>query len=647
MCGVVGILEFSGVPPDREVLQRAIGALHHRGPDGNGVFIDGACGLAHARLSIIDLAGSAQPMVIEDGALAITFNGEIYNYIELRAELEALGSTFSSNGDTEVILQAYRVWGDDCVSHFNGMWAFAIWDRRRQRLFASRDRIGKRPLFWSRYAGSFRFASEAKALFASGVPATIDLRGLQEVTTYWCALAPRTVWQGVQELPPGHNVVVELVGQSVTVVRYWSLDYTVHDTGESEQARADALFSVLLDATRLRLRADVPVGAYLSGGLDSSVIAGLIARHTSTPLETFSVTFDEAEYDESGFQRDVVTHLGTRHRSIRCSTAEIGGQFSDVVWFSETPLVRTAAAPMLKLAGLVRDSGYKVVLTGEGSDEMLGGYDLFKEAKIRRFWAKHPSSKLRPLLLKRLYPYMKNLQAQPEAYLRAFFQIGDSDLQSPFFSHLPRWRLTQQLGSLFSRDVSAQLAGHDPLEELRGRLPAAFSSWDPLAQAQYLEATILLPGYILSSQGDRMAMGHSVEGRLPFLDVRVMELAGHLPATVKMKVLDEKHLLKVASRELVPRSVLKRHKQPYRAPESQSFFGAGGTPSASAPWVEELLNTSALQTTGLWDVPAAEKLVAKVRRGGPLGVKDNMAFVFLLSTQLLTERFNATVGGTP
>jgi len=646
MCGVAGILSFSGKSPAREPLERAIGALHHRGPDGNGIFIDGACGLAHARLSIIDLAGGAQPMVLDDGALAVTFNGEIYNYIELRTELEALGRVFTSHSDTEVILHGYEVWGDDCVTHFNGMWAFVIWDRRRQRLFGSRDRIGKRPFFWARHDGSFRFASESKALFASGVPATIDLKGLHEVTTFWSALAPRTVWQGVQELPPGHNVVVDVATSSVTVRPYWALDYTVRDTGESEGARADALFALLLDATRLRLRADVPVGAYLSGGLDSSVIAGLIARHTKTPLETFSVTFDEAEYDESGFQSDVVSHLGTRHRSVRCTTADIGAQFSDVIWFAETPLVRTAAAPMLKLAGLVRDSGYKVVLTGEGSDEMLGGYDIFKEAKIRRFWAKYPSSQLRPQLLKRLYPYMKNLQAQPEAYRRAFFQIGDSDLQSPFFSHLPRWRLTQQIKGLFSADVSNQLADHDPLDELRARLPAAYTSWDPFAQAQYLESTTLLPGYILSSQGDRMAMGHSVEGRLPFLDVRVMEFAGQLPAKLKMKVLDEKHLLKVASKDLVPRSVLERHKQPYRAPESQSFFGPGGTPSASAPWVEDLLSPSRLQASGLWDVPAAERLVAKVRRGGQLGVKDNMAFVFLLSTQLLTERFQVR-GASP
>lgn len=638
MCGVTGIVELrGGSSPSPEVLERAIASLHHRGPDGHGVHVDGPCGLAHARLSIIDLSGGAQPMLVDDGELAITFNGEIFNYIELRAELEAVGRRFTSKSDTEVILHAYAQWGDACVSRMNGQWSFAIWDRRRHRLFCSRDRIGVRPFFYAVHDGRFVFASEAKALFAAGVPCALDVKGLHEVITFWCALAPRTVWQGVLELPPGHNLVVE--DGRVSVSRYWQLDYTVHDTGESEAARADELFSLLLDAARIRLRADVPVGAYLSGGLDSSVIAGLIARHTETPLETFSVTFEERDYDESGYQREVAAGLapfGARHRSVLCKNEQIGAMFSDVVWFAETPLVRTAPAPLLRLAGLVRESGYKVVLTGEGADEMLGGYDIFKEAKIRRFWARHPSSRLRPTLLKRLYPYMRSLQAQPEAYLRAFFHVSDADLRSPFFSHLPRWRLGQQLRGLFAQDVEAALHGHDPVEELRARLPADFSRWDSFAQAQWIESTTLLPGYILSSQGDRMAMGRSIEGRFPFLDVRVMEHAAHLPAHLKMKVLDEKHLLKVAARGLVPESVLSRPKQPYRAPESQSFFDVHGR---APEWAEEVLSPERVRAAGVFEPDAVQHLVDKARKSALPGVKDNMAFVFVLSTQTIVDRY--------
>jgi asparagine synthase (glutamine-hydrolysing) len=647
MCGIAGLVDVTASPSSHE-LQRMIDTLRHRGPDGNGVHVDGACGLAHARLSIIDLAGGAQPMITGEGerALAVTFNGEIFNYIELRRELEARGRLFQSKSDTEVILHAYAEWGDRCVERFNGQWAFAVWDAKKKRLFCSRDRIGVRPFFWARHDGRFVFASEVKALFAAGVPRALDVKGLHEVITFWCALAPRTVWQGVQELPPGHNLIVEHIAEhrvDVKVERYWNLDYTVDDTLHGDRA-ADELFERLKDAAQIRLRADVPVGSYLSGGLDSSMIAGLIARHTDTPLETFSVTFEDADYDESGFQRAVAEHLGTKHRSVPCSTDAIARMFPDVVAHAETPLLRTAPAPMWQLAGLVRESGYKVVLTGEGADEMLGGYDIFKEAKLRRFWARQPTSTMRPHLLKRLYPWMKQMRAQPLSYLRAFFHVHDSDLASPFFSHLPRWRLTQQLRTMLSGDVRSSLASHDPIDELRARLPQSFAQWDPFAQAQYLESTTLLPGYILSSQGDRMAMGRSIEGRFPFLDVRVMEFAARLHANVKMKVLDEKHVLKRAAetRGLVPELVRRRPKQPYRAPESQSFFApasAAGGARARQAYIGDLLSRDALQASGLFDVDAACAVVDKARRGAAVSARDNMAFVFVLSTQLLRDRF--------
>lgn len=652
MCGIAGLVDVTA-PPLPAVLDRMIGTLRHRGPDGNGVHVDGPCGLAHARLSIIDLSGGAQPMIANDGsgdrergALAVTFNGEIFNYIELRAELEARGRVFHSKSDTEVILHAYAEWGDACVQRFNGQWSFALWDTRKRRLFCSRDRIGVRPFFWAAHDGRFVFGSEVKALFAAGVPRALDVKGLHEVLTFWCALAPRTVWQGVQELPPGHNLVVELApALDVEVTPYWSLDYTVDDSLRGAVA-ADGLFERLVDAARIRLRADVPVGSYLSGGLDSSVIAGVIARHTDTPLETFSVTFEDADYDESGFQRQVAAHLGTKHRAVPCTKDDIAALFPDVVTHAETPLLRTAPAPMWALAGLVRESGYKVVLTGEGADEMLGGYDVFKEAKLRRFWARQPESKTRPQLLKRLYPWMKQMRAQPLSYLRAFFHVHEEDLASPFFSHLPRWRLTQQLTSLFSADVRDALRdeGHDPLATLRDRLPQSFAQWDPFAQAQYLESTTLLPGYILSSQGDRMAMGRSIEGRFPFLDVRVMEYAARLHPNEKMKVLDEKHVLKqaAAKRGLVPDAVRRRPKQPYRAPDSQSFFaptGGGGVTAARQAYIGELLSKEALAQSGLFDVDAVSALVDKARRGGAVSARDNMGFVFVLSTQLLRDRF--------
>jgi asparagine synthase (glutamine-hydrolysing) len=642
MCGIAGILDPRGISPGRETLQRMIGTLRHRGPDGRGVHVDGACGLAHARLAILDLEGGVQPMAIDAGDLVLTFNGEIFNYVELREELESRhGRRFVTRSDTETILHAYAVWGERCVERMNGQWSFALWDRKRRRLFCARDRIGVRPFFWTVHEGRFLFASEAKAVFAvPGVPRAFDPLGLQQVFTFWCAVAPRTVWEGLNELPPGCVLTADASEPGsirIDVRPYWQLDYETDDSKDANE-RAEELLELLIDAARIRLRADVPVGAYVSGGIDSSVIAAIVRRDTASRLDTFSVTFEEAEFDESGYQREVVERLGTRHSTVAASPSLIGSVFPDLAWHMETPVVRTAPAPLLVLAGLVRENGFKVVMTGEGSDEMLGGYDIFKEAKIRRFWGRNPASLCRPRLLRRLYPYQKSLQAQPDAYLRAFFHVRTEDLESPFFSHLPRWRLTQQIQGFLDKDLRATLGRHDPLEELRSRLPAAYAGWDPFAQAQFLESTILLPGYILSSQGDRPAMAKSVEGRYPFLDARVLDWAPKLPPSQKMLGLLEKHVLKLAAEDLVPRSVLEREKQPYRAPDATSFVDPA-TGRSRFEWVDEVLSEGHLRRHGIFDSGSVGKLAEKVRNGTALGVKDNMAFVSILSTQLVADRF--------
>ena len=644
MCGIAGILDPRGLSPRPDLLQRMIGTLRHRGPDGRGVRVDGISGLAHARLAILDLEGGAQPMEIDGGDLALTFNGEIFNYVELREELESRhGRRFATRSDTETILHAYAVWGDRCVERMNGQWSFALWDRKRKRLFCSRDRIGVRPFFWTVHEGRFLFASEAKAVFAvPGVRRAFDPLGIQQVLTFWCTVAPRTVWEGLSELPPGCSLVADASSSGsirIQVRPYWRLDYDVDDSKAADD-RAQELLDLLVDATRIRLRADVPVGAYVSGGIDSAVIAAIVRRHTGSRLDTFSVTFEEEEFDESSYQREVVERLGTRHATVAASPSLIGGVFPDLAWHMETPVVRTAPAPLLVLAGLVRKNGFKVVMTGEGSDEMLGGYDIFKEAKIRRFWGRGLDSPCRPRLLRRLYPYQKNLQSQPDAYLRAFFHVRAEDLDSPFFSHLPRWRLTQQIQGFLDRDFRAGLAGHDPLEELREELPPAYAGWSAFAQAQYLESTILLPGYILSSQGDRPAMAQSVEGRYPFLDARVLDWAPKLPPSQKMLGLVEKHVLKRAAGDLVPRSVIEREKQPYRAPDASSFVDPA-TGRSRFDWVDEVLSPGNLGSVGVFDSGSVCKLVEKVRNGTAVGVKDNMAFVSILSTQLVADRFLA------
>lgn len=637
MCGIAGILKRDSIQVERTILQRMIGMVNHRGPDATGFHLDGPVGLAHARLSIIDVGGGHQPMHNEDRTVWITFNGEIFNYVELREELIRKGHRFLTQSDTEVIVHLYEEKGEECVQYLNGQWAFAIWDSNRKRLFISRDRLGVRPLFYANTPDGFMFGSEIKSLFVvPSLSRAIDVQALDELFTFWVTLPPRTIFEGVSELPPGHSLILE--HGNLRIQPYWTLDYNPLKGPIQEEEAREGLLELLLDAVRIRLRSDVPVGAYLSGGLDSTVISALVKKLGKTHLKTFSIAFEDKEFDESSFQNEASAFLKTDHQGVLCSSQDIGRVFPEVIWHTEKPILRTAPAPLFLLSKLVRDQGYKVVLTGEGSDEVLGGYDIFKEAKIRRFWAKYPDSKFRPILLRRLYPYMKNLQSQSDAYLRAFFHVRKEDIGSPLFSHLPRWDTTSKIKVFFSRDTTDRLKGRNATGLLEDLLPPRYKRWDSFSQSQYLEAAYLLPGYILSSQGDRMAMAHSIEGRFPFLDYRVVEFASRLSPQLKMKVLNEKYLLKAAVGELIPQAIRNRHKQPYRAPDSQSFR-VGGKESPLFEYVEELLGPRVIQEGGIFDSGAVGKLLAKARQGQIVGVKDNMALVGILSAQLVVDQF--------
>jgi asparagine synthase (glutamine-hydrolysing) len=521
------------------------------------------------------------------------------------------------------------------VREFNGEWAFAIWDTRNRRLFASRDRMGVRPLFYSMLRGSFLFGSEVKAVLAHPrMPRRIDLDGLDQVFTFWCNLPSHTVFEGVAELPPGHTMSVQ--DGRIDIRRYWELDYAAPGRAaeRNEHELAERLVQLLADATRIRLRADVPVGVYLSGGLDSSLIAALARQCAPAPLHTFSVAFDDPQFDESAHQREVANFLGAEHHEVRCTARDISAAFPDMVWHAERPLLRTAPAPLFLLSRLVRSSGHKVVLTGEGADEILGGYDIYKEAKVRRYCAARPDSPRRMQLFRKLYPYLPRLQAQSPAYLQAAFQTRPELLSSPFFSHLPRWESTSALKLFYSEDTRAALAGRDRYGQLLDVLPQRYAQWDPFCQVQYLESSGLLPGYILSSQGDRVSMAHAVESRFPYLDPRVVELAGTLAPRLKMRALNEKYLLKRGARQLVPASVLRRPKQPYRAPDAASFFGDAG-----AEYVEALLAPEQLRRDGLFHAGAVGKLLDKLRHGRAVSLRDNMALVGILSTQILMHQF--------
>ncbi len=642
MCGITGIMQLDGDPVCQHTLRQMVATLRHRGPDAAGVTVDGPVGLGHARLSIIDVVGGRQPMSTRDGMLTVTFNGEIFNFVELREELKARGHQFRTRSDTEVVLHAYREYGERCVEHFNGQWALAVWDRARRRLFLSRDRMGVRPLYYTNTGAAFLFASEVKALMAHpAVSCELDPQGFNQVMTFWCPLAPTTVFRDIRELPPGHNLILE--DGHITTHRYWQLHYSDEAESLGLDGCAERLLELLTDAARLRLRSDVPVGAYLSGGLDSSIIATLVRSQTPR-LQTFSVMFDESEYDESRYQQQVVQCLGTDHTSVYCDAAAIARVFPGVVLHTERPVLRSAPAPLYLLSQLVRASRLKVVLTGEGADEILGGYDLFKEDKVRRFCAAQPDSAARTALFRKLYPYMPNLQAQSPEWLRSFFGVRPEALNHRFFSHLPRWELTAQLKRLLSPDWAAELADCNAEADLTVALPGSYDAWRPFCRAQYLETALLLPGYILSSQGDRMAMAHGIEGRFPFLDHRVVEFAATIPPRWKMRGLREKYILKRAAGHLVPKSIADRPKQPYRAPDTTSFFDTQ-TGMARAPYVDELLSFSRICADDVFRADAVDRLVAKARAGKIVGTRDHMALLAVLSTQILLDQFHRGAAG--
>ena len=618
-----------------DTLARMAASIRHRGPDGYGFFAGARVGLAHVRLSIVDVASGAQPMTNEDGRVVVVFNGEIYNYLELMAELRERGHRFVTHCDTEVLVHGWEEWGADLLHRLIGQFAFALYDQRTESVFLARDRFGVRPLFHAQRGGTLYFASEAKALFASGeVDARPDSIGLQQVFTFWAARAPRTPFAGVRQLEPGCCALWK-DGQ-LKEWRYYELQY---DSSRAEPKDAVEHLGALLESSvALRMRADVPVGGYLSGGLDSAIACTLAAQMSPYALRTFSVTFADPAFDESRYQLEMAKRVGSEHAVEHIGQHEIANSFLPVIRHVETPLVRTAPVPMYLLARLARECGTKVVLTGEGADELFLGYDIFKEAAVRRFCLRQPQSTTRPRLFDRLYPYLVTGRAGD--FWRNFFLTAGAPTD-PLFSHLPRFLTTSWICEFLSDDFLEETAGCGPLDALRAELPSEFPRWEPDHQAAYLEMVTLLEPYLLSSQSDRVGMAWAVESRFPFLDHRLFEFAANLPSTSKRRGLREKDILRRWGKNRLPSTVVARGKQPYRAPDSAAFFGRG-TPD----YVEDLLSSKDVAMAGYFRPEAVQGLVRRCRSGNVSGFRENQALVAILSTQAWHhEFFGDTVAG--
>jgi asparagine synthase (glutamine-hydrolysing) len=641
VCGIAGIYARPGRNASPELLLAMAGELQHRGPDGVGLYLDERFGMSNTRLAIVDLEGGDQPLSNEGGRYWVMQNGEIYNYVELQDELRSLGHRFETSSDTEVIAHAYDEWGVDCLSRLNGDFAFAVWDRQQQELFLARDRFGVRPLFLAELDGDLVFGSEAKALFRHpSARRELDPLGLVEAFTIWSILPDRSAFVGIRELAPAHYLRFGPEGL-IEERRWWDHRFPRlgEERTETEAELEQELTALLTDATRIRLRADVPVAAYLSGGLDSSLTAALASKLYPGTLNSFGIGFRDPLFDESEYQDRFVRELGTDLKRVVVDSPDIAELLPRAIELTEKPTLRTALTPLLRLSAAVKEAGLKVVITGEGADELFGGYDIYREDKVRRFWAKVPDSTFRPLLLTRLNEFIGKDLKRSGAFLFGFYKRGLEDVDDPLYSHRLRFANTGRVLRLLDEGLVADAAREgDSPARVEARLPADFEQVTALGKAQYLEIMTFLDTYLLHSQGDRMLMGNSIEGRFPFLDYRVAEFAAALPDTMKVRGLEEKYLLRKAAEPLLPAEISARRKRPYRAPIVSAFVG----PDAPA-YVRELLDPEHLRSVGLFEPDAVARLVSKCEAPGGAGVgeTDEMGLVGTLSVMLLHDRFVA------
>jgi len=606
-----------------------LSTISHRGPDEAGYYFDASVALGTARLCVLDLETGQQPMTDETQRWWIAFNGEIYNYKALRAELVALGHRFRSTSDTEVLLHAYMQWETAAFIRCNGAFAAAIYDRVPGSLVLARDRYGKRPLYYAEVGNTIVFASEMKAFLEfPGMQFEFDEAQHASIFALWTPLPHQSGFVGVKQVPNGAHLTIHGATRTVKSYHTMQLHSDAPFTGSVGEA-IERTRDILSEAVRLRLQSDVEVATYLSGGLDSAIVTQLALQNSSSALHSFSLAFDDTEFDESDAQRALSEHLGTTHTEVRVRHGDIARTFPLAIWHAETPAFRTAFVPMMLLSRAVSERGIKVVLTGEGADESFLGYDIFKETLLRSTWSAARDSGA----LRKLYPYLAHFQDQNVKALAAVFTQFSEEKSPGLFSHELRFH-----NSMFGlRLLKERRDGLADLKAFVEASEAAFSALGLVERAQWLEWKTLLPGYLLSTQGDRMSMAHGVEGRCPFLDHQVVEWATRLPQELKLSTqLDEKWILKQAFADVLTTGVLAKPKQPYRAPDVSAFIG-----STEADYVDALLSEQELAKIPMLDSTFCRQFLAKVRGAptGAIGQRENQAFTLLLSVALLHRYF--------
>ncbi len=641
MCGIAGGTRFNSYKAlNSKTLFKMLDSIRYRGPDECGIYETNEALLGSVRLSIIDIKSGQQPLSNKNGDIWIAYNGEVFNYIELREELIKKGYSFTTHSDTEVIVLLYEEYGPDFLKKLNGQFAISIWDKRKKELFLARDRMGIRPLFYAMHNNELLYASEIKAFLQHpDINLKLSAKSLSQIFTFWTTISPDTAFENVQQLPPGSYMIYSK--NKVDIKSYWNLEFAEENQYKniSFDEAVEEFEHILKDSVKIRLRADVPVAAYLSGGLDSTVTTSLIREVVPNMLQTFSIGFEDVDYDESYYQDLASGYFGTKHTGFKIKNEEIATLFPDVVWHSEMPLLRTSPVPMFALSRKVHEKNIKVVITGEGADELLGGYNIFKEAKIRHFWAREPKSNLRPLLLKKLYPYIPQIQNASAQTLRFFFAYKLGETNSPVYSHLLRWNNGNHIKKYFSDELIQNLSGYTPVNELIDKINGKFDNYDYLGKAQWLEMNIFMSGYLLSSQGDRMGMANSIEGRYPFLDHRLIEFCAKINPEYKLHGLNEKYLMKKMAEKRIPDEILKRSKQAYRAPIQNSFLS-----KQASVYMNEVFDEKKLKENELFNPGLSKRLLDKFKSGEITSEVDNMALTAIVSTTILKDLFENKKG---
>ncbi len=646
MCGIAGYLTLNG-RANSGVLHQMLSTIEHRGPDGLSGFVDKQVALGTARLSIVDLEGGSQPALNKNRDVCVVFNGEIYNFLEERALLVQKGHLFSTNSEVETLLALYLEFGSKFVERLNGQFAIAIWDGRNEALHLYRDRLGIRPLFWHRSDNGFIFASEIKSIFQHNeVIPQLNPKSIAETFRFWTNIGDTSSFKGIQQLPPGHHATFKR--KDLVIDRYWNWPFPCEQKPlelNSDEEYFEAFSEKLVESVSRRKMADVPIGVYLSGGIDSSVLAlNLSEQMGDEILQTYSVTFADSEFDESSAQKTVAKHLGIKNTEVLISANSISKVFPQVVWQAETPLFRSAPAPLFLLSRQVHEDKIKVVMTGEGADEILLGYDLFRETAIRRFWSRSSNSKWRGSLLRRLYSYLPQYQ-NPRYFkmLLEFYKPHLYDTGDPHYAMAVRWANGSALESFFSEEMKSFIVANDPVLNMNAILPPSYTKSDDIDRAQWMESQTLLSNYLLSSQGDRMSMAHGVESRVPFLDHEFIEFCSRLPRKLKLKGLKDKFILRKTFAKKLPKGITSRPKVAYQAPDVKAFFVDGKAPD----YVYDILSPKRIRENGFFSETRVEQLLNKAKsfKLDRVSTRDNMAFMLILSTMLLDEIFVRKRGG--